>query len=169
MPSGDPFDTLGVAPRFGIGEAEIRRAWMRRALDVHPDREGDASRSAEVNAALEVLRDPVSRAEALLRRLGPIEGGDPPASPEFLVEMIELRERLDESRGSIEGAASVRAEAEARLAAVFLEIGEAFDAESAPPADAHLVRRIRALLGSARALRRVLEHVDSATEAARPT
>jgi len=167
MAPQDPFDALGIPPSYRIEDAEIRRAWRRRALDAHPDREGDASRSADVNAALQVLRDPIARAEALLRRFGWAEGADPPAAPELLSELIELRERLDESSGAIDEVRSIQAEAQARLAGVLGEIASAFDAITGPPMDTRTSHRVRALLGAARALRRVLEHVDAAVDAAR--
>lgn len=165
----DPFDVLGVPPRFGLGDAEIRRAWMARALDAHPDREGDASRSADVNAALQVLRDPVSRAEALLRRIDLAEGADPSAPPGFLLEVIELRERLDGSHGCMDERRAVRIEAQVRLAEVLEDVAGAFEAIKAVPADPGVASRIRTLLGKARALRRVLESIDAAADAARPS
>jgi curved DNA-binding protein CbpA len=65
---GDPYRILGVG-REASGE-EIKRRWRELAREHHPDRAaGDApaqerltSRMARINAAYDVLRDPVRRA-----------------------------------------------------------------------------------------------------------
>ncbi len=65
---GDPYRILGV-PRGASGE-ELKRRWRELAREHHPDRApGDqqeqarlTSRMARINAAYDVLRDPVRRA-----------------------------------------------------------------------------------------------------------
>lgn len=105
----DPFDTLGVAPRFAldVSAAELRHRELSKAL--HPDRFAGASpterrialsRAIDVNEAWRTLKDPVKRAEALLRRRG-VEVGEtaePKPSNELLLEMMEAREELAEAR-----------------------------------------------------------------------
>lgn len=96
----DPFDTLGLEPRFDLRRDQIERAYLARAAGVHPDlaASDDAERtSAALNEARDTLADPERRAEALLARLGgpsKSEGKDLP--PGFLMEMMQLREQIEE-------------------------------------------------------------------------
>ena len=59
------------------------------------------SRAIEVNEALRILKDPVRRAEALLERFGVAAAeSEAVSAPEFLMEVLELREELaDAQRG----------------------------------------------------------------------
>lgn len=65
---GDPYAELDVAP--GASSAQIKRRWRELAREHHPDRAaGDAeetarltARMARINAAYDLLRDPVRRA-----------------------------------------------------------------------------------------------------------
>ena len=59
----DPYRVLGVAP--GSPQREIRDAYRSRARMAHPDLAGDESAASmrDLNAAWEILKDPVRRAE----------------------------------------------------------------------------------------------------------
>ena len=65
---GDPYAALDV--RHEATDAQIKRRWRELAREHHPDRAaGDAdaaatltARMARINAAYDVLRDPVRRA-----------------------------------------------------------------------------------------------------------
>lgn len=72
---------------------------MRRVALVHPDVGGGAADAALLNDAYKVLLDPLARADALLIALhAPVT--DARALPDgFLLEMMELRERLDAADG----------------------------------------------------------------------
>jgi molecular chaperone HscB len=104
----DPFEMLGVEPRFALdlGALEQRHRDLSRAL--HPDRYTGApaaerrlslSRAIDVNEAFRALKDPVRRAEALLRRAGvPVgETSEPRPPPSLLMEMMDVREELAEA------------------------------------------------------------------------
>jgi len=56
----DPYAELGVTLKADRGV--IRRAYLARARQYHPDRGGDVERMARINAAYELLRDPQRRA-----------------------------------------------------------------------------------------------------------
>jgi curved DNA-binding protein CbpA len=66
---GDPYAVLGLDP--GASPATIKRRWRDLAREHHPDRAGVAtpeaqartSRMARINAAYDLLRDPVRRAK----------------------------------------------------------------------------------------------------------
>lgn len=59
----DPYQVLGIAR--GAGEAEIKKAFRKRAKDLHPDRNRDdpkaQDRFAELNSAYEILGDETKR------------------------------------------------------------------------------------------------------------
>jgi len=101
----DPFETLGIEPRFDLDlpAVEQRHRDLSRAL--HPDRYAGApaaerrlalGRAIDANEALRTVKDPIRRAEALLRRAGvPVgETNEPKPSGELLMEMMEAREDL---------------------------------------------------------------------------
>jgi molecular chaperone DnaJ len=64
MAKRDYYETLGV-PR-GAAEAEIKKAYRKKAMDLHPDRNQDnphaESRFKEINEAYDVLKDPQKKA-----------------------------------------------------------------------------------------------------------
>ncbi|RYP32694.1 hypothetical protein DL767_005096 [Monosporascus sp. MG133] len=85
----DYYELLGVGHQ--AGDDEIKKAYRKKALELHPDRNfGDVERAtqrfAEVQAAYEVLSDPQERAwydshrDAILRGEDPVEGG---ATPQY--------------------------------------------------------------------------------------
>jgi molecular chaperone HscB len=105
----DPFSSLGIPPTFDVDLAAAERAHRDLSRALHPDRFVNATASErraalakaiEVNEAWRVVRDPIRRAEALLRLAGVAvgENDEPPADPEFLMEMLEQREALAEAR-----------------------------------------------------------------------
>lgn len=53
------YDTLGIPVDANV--SEIRAAYKRRALEVHPDKGGTAAAFQRVLAAFEQLVDPVRR------------------------------------------------------------------------------------------------------------
>jgi molecular chaperone HscB len=168
----DPFDTLGLAPRFGLDLAalELRHRELSRAL--HPDRFVGATaaerrislgRAIDVNESFRALKDPVRRAEALLRRAGAAVGetSEPKPPPALLMEMMEVREELADARRArdldavLRLATSMRAREEGTLA----RLARAFDGD--PPARPD---EILPLLGELRYIRRFLEEVSAIEE-----
>jgi molecular chaperone DnaJ len=64
MAKRDYYETLGVAR--GAPEAEIKKAYRKKAMDLHPDRNQDdphaETRFKEINEAYDVLKDPQRKA-----------------------------------------------------------------------------------------------------------
>ena len=135
----DPFATLGLAQSFDIdiGVAERRHRELSRAL--HPDKFAGASerdrraalgKAVEVNEAWRIVRDPVRRAEVLLRLRGlaPAEGHEPTLDQEFLMEMLELREALGDAKRAHDLLAvrGMAADIEARVRKVEQALSEGF-------------------------------------------
>lgn len=169
--STDPFDTLGVPARFSL---DLRDAESKhRALSSlhHPDRHVQApaaerrhtlDRAIAVNEAWRLLRDPVLRAEALLRRHGvPVgELAEPKAAPALLMEMMEVREELAAAKasGDLSAVSALGDRMRAREADVLSALEGGFDQAGGD------VERLRALLptlGTLRYLRRFFEELDA--------
>lgn len=63
----DYFQLLGLPPRASLDEAELQRAYFEATKAAHPDQAGgDEHRSADLNAALETLKSPVTRLKHLI-------------------------------------------------------------------------------------------------------
>ena len=175
----DPFETLGIPPAFDLDLTAVEKRYRELARVLHPDRYIGGSpaerrmalgKAVEVNEAWRLVRDPIRRAEALLRRRGVRieEGKEPKAAPEFLMEMMEQREALSEAKMSADAAAVERlAEAiydrqkdvTARIA-VALAPPDAASPNGGSAADASL-DKVVALLGELRYYRRFLDEVSA--------
>jgi molecular chaperone HscB len=178
----DPFDTLGIAPIFDLDLKAAEKQYRELARVLHPDRHVAGSptdrrlslgKAVEVNEAWRTVRDPIRRAEALLRRFGAHleEGKEPKAAPEFLMEMMEQREALAEARASGERAlveqlgAAIRGrekEVTARIAAAFAAVSSGTVAGNGTAGGAGgVLDKIGALLGELRYYRRFLDEVSA--------
>ena len=63
----DCFELLGLPPRASLDEAELQTAYLAATKTAHPDQTtGDARLSADLNAALETLKSPVTRLKHLI-------------------------------------------------------------------------------------------------------
>lgn len=164
--SRDPFETLGLEPRFDLDSAAVERAYLRLAAAAHPDVAGDdaeaARRTAEINDARAVLLDPERRASALLHKLGgPAKDQDKSLPRDFLGEMMELRETIEAAiAGGGDGErATWRAWALKRRAEFIASVGAAFAALASPAAESDL-RAIRTRLNAWRYIERLIEQLD---------
>lgn len=164
MTDDDFFELLGLTRRWPVDRAQLERSYLERSREAHPDSfvsKGAAAqraaleRSSRLNAAYRVLRDPILRAEYLVRLGGvDLDSNDPQLAPptpsqSFLIQMIELRERLSE-----EGSAEVRDEIEARADQAFDEAVAAIARNDIATAARELVAR--------RYYQRFLDEVDAA-------
>ena len=100
----DPFTTLGLPPRYGLDPDELERRVLTLSSELHPDRFIDpleqadaAERIAAVNHAHRTLLDPATRALALLASQGHATGDDKALPPDLLMEVMEVREALEEA------------------------------------------------------------------------
>jgi molecular chaperone HscB len=166
----DPFATLGIAPSFELDLVTVEKTHRELSRALHPDRYLGASpserraaleRAVAVNEAWRVVRDPIARAEALLRLRGVEVGEDnhPKASPDFLMEMLERREALSDARRS-KDLATVRQIAgsiDALSRSTQEELGRGF-AGGGDPAD---LVALAAKLGELRFYRRLLDEVSA--------
>lgn len=99
------FHTFNLPPQFDLDLDDLRQRFLAASAEHHPDRFTDAldqadaaQRSAEINHAYQTLVDPEARANALLAlRDGPAASDDKSLPPMLLMEVMEVREELDQA------------------------------------------------------------------------
>jgi molecular chaperone HscB len=129
----DPFTLLGIEPSFEVDLPTLERRYRDISASLHPDRYSGhpaserreaLGRAIAVNEAWRTLKNPITRAEALLRHLkapdapdetaanAPVDvpgasapppsarPSEPPPAPAFLMQILELREKLTDLRAS---------------------------------------------------------------------
>ncbi|KAF6005069.1 hypothetical protein F1559_005061 [Cyanidiococcus yangmingshanensis] len=141
-PDVDYFALFGIPERFLLDESLLERRfreWQRR---LHPDNAHAQALHAEkasalVNAAHDVLKSPHSRALYMLAERGVTlepEHDDVTEqremAPEFLEEMLALREQLDEAAQSQEGLRTLASWISEAKSRVCRELDEAFEQSS---------------------------------------
>ncbi|GAN02645.1 co-chaperone Hsc20 [Mucor ambiguus] len=95
-------------PTFDIDLKAMRRQFLMLQQKAHPDsfsqapkRELDYAQlqSSVINKAYHTLKDPLSRAQYLLKEQGiQVNEGDSLSDPELLMEVMEFREELEEAQ-----------------------------------------------------------------------
>jgi molecular chaperone HscB len=125
VPAPDPFTVFGLPRSLDVDERTLETRYLRLSRECHPDLHratdtGDCiavlQRSAEINDAWKVLRDPWRRARALLELLSPgVLERNKKLDPAFLGEALELAEEVAGTTGS--ALAPLRARLEAALTA----------------------------------------------------
>jgi molecular chaperone HscB len=162
----DPFATLGIPRSYDVDLAVIEKTHRELSRALHPDRHVGAmaserrealARAIEVNEAWRILRDPIRRAEALLRLsgVGVGEESEPKAAPEFLMDMLDQREELSRAMAARDSA-TVRGLAEG-VRARALEAERALSRGFAQGETSSLLQR----LGELRFYRRFLDEVGA--------
>jgi molecular chaperone HscB len=168
----DPFDLLGLHPRYDLDGAALQRSYLMRAAAVHPDLAGgeDADRSAAaLNKAKLILENPEKRAEALLMRFGgPGKSDDKSLPAGFLMSIMETREAVEEALVSKDPAQRAqweawaqeqRGEYQRRVASLFAAVGNSREAAT--------LRAIRHELNAWRYIERLIEQLDPDYDPAR--
>lgn len=169
----DPFALLDLEVRFDVDPATLEQRFLAASSRCHPDRFSDpldqadaAERMSRVTEAYQTLRDDESRARALLQlRLGEgitsggdTSGGDDKAlPPELLMEVMEVRESLDEAvaEGDAEAIEKHRAWATEKRREHLSAIGKLFEDE---PGNKNAAA-IRLQLNALRYMERMLEQM----------
>ncbi|MDO8704519.1 MAG: co-chaperone HscB [Sulfuricaulis sp.] len=108
-PGKNHFELFGLPVTFDIDTGDLAARYREVQRRVHPDKFANASdqdrrlslqMTALINEAFQTLKDPVRRGRYLLSLRG-IDLGDETDTamdPAFLMEQMELREKLDEVR-----------------------------------------------------------------------
>ena len=161
------FELFGLAPAFALEGEALERSYREIQSKVHPDRfahAGDAERRASlqwttrVNEAYRVLKDPVQRAKHLLELNGVDVAFETNTAmpPEFLIQQMELRETLEESKDAA-ALDALRGDLRKQKKNLQTAIAEAIDSRKDYNAAAGLVRKLQFL-------DRLDEEIDSAYE-----
>jgi len=106
-----PYEVLGLGDvTWSVDRDDLRTRLLKLTRDVHPDFFGTAGadvralaerNSARINDAYAILSDDVARADWLVEHLGgPDEQTERTMPPEFLAEVLEWNELLEEARDS---------------------------------------------------------------------
>ena len=103
-PGRDAFASFGIARTLDLDPQELERRYLKLSRECHPDlnRSQNAAdciavlqRSAEINDAWQVLRDPWRRARALLEAVHPgVLERNKRLDPLFLASALELAEEV---------------------------------------------------------------------------
>jgi molecular chaperone HscB len=174
----DPFATLGLPRRYEIDLDQLESHYRELQRALHPDRHAGASASqrrmsmlkaVEVNDAYRALKDELRRAEALLALYdGARAPGrpEPEEDPDFLIEMLELREALAEAMESNHAARvqELHAKVDRMRADAQRALGQAFAALAAMPTPASELEPVRRLIGRLKYYRRFLDEVAALHE-----
>ena len=168
LTSSSHFELFGLPAAFSIDEAMLDKAYREIQSQVHPDRfahAGDAERRASlqwttrVNEAFQVLKNPVKRARHLLELQGVDVAFETNTAmpPDFLMQQMELREKLEEAKQAKELDA-LRGEMSGVKRNLEEQIARTIDSEKDYKGAADLVRKLQFL-------HRLDEEIDEAYEA----
>lgn len=128
MSTTNYFELFDLPAAFDIDVAALQPRYRELQRQFHPDRfaaeapeqqRAAVAKAADINAALNTLKDPVARARHLLDLAGrPLQIESTTVSDaDFLMAQMELREQLEEAE-DVEQLASLRDEAEDWLASL---------------------------------------------------
>ncbi|MEQ1790138.1 MAG: Fe-S protein assembly co-chaperone HscB, partial [Rickettsiales bacterium] len=104
------FEIFSIAPTFDLDLAKLEAEYFKAQRQYHPDKFiGKTEQekmtalqySMDINQAYKILKNPLKRAQHLLQLQGIIVGSDADSvkpSNDLLMEIMELREHLDEER-----------------------------------------------------------------------
>lgn len=109
VPAPDPFTVFGVSRSLDLDARALERRYLVLSRACHPDllrsqETGDClavlQRSAEINDAWKILRDPWLRARALLEAASPgVLERNKKLDPAFLADALELAEEVEFTSG----------------------------------------------------------------------
>lgn len=112
------FELFDIPVSYDIDLAHVNQRYLELQRAAHPDRHSGGSerdkllavqKTAEINDALHTLKHPVKRAEYMLAELGVEIRGEQQTlqDPEFLMQQMELREELEDIKGSADPDAAI--------------------------------------------------------------
>jgi molecular chaperone HscB len=162
----DHFQRLGVPRTFDINPESLERAYLARSRAVHPDfhttsSDAELAASVELSAALNeaynTLRDPFTRAEYLLSLLGGPSANEQRQMPgDFLAQMLEARERLEQARADPLARAALENEFTRQYDELLGRAADDFKRVEGAPDATEVLLRIRATLNAAKYVRGLL-------------
>ena len=169
----DYYRVLGLDPKLQLDLNGLQQLFYARSRELHPDRFARAEASVRdaaliesslLNDAYRTLRDPLARAEYILKENGFDIGlqGTKDVPPELLEEVFELNMALEELKAGDESVrpqlGSARDSFELMLAQSSIDLDKLFSAYDASPGTEPL-KPIRALLNRRRYIQNLLRDV----------
>jgi molecular chaperone HscB len=152
------FELLGLPLAYAVDPSRLESGYRQLQTQVHPDRFAaatDAERrvamqwATRANEAYRTLRDPVDRARYLLglRGFDTGEESNTAMPPDFLMQQMEWREAVAESRARKDAArlSSLRKDIAAERAEMLRQLERAIDRDANYDAGCSLVRKLRFL------------------------
>jgi molecular chaperone HscB len=181
--SDDHFEVLGVDTKLCVDDAQLTENYYALSRRYHPDffHQAAAServvalrRSAAVNDAYNVLRDPYQRGRWWLDQQGGQFNQDSTVPPDLIVLVFEVQDILREqveSDGPIDMTvvANIREEVDGIMASRLNTLAENFqgwDKRASGEADAELLDQLRTTLASISYIKTLLKDIDATIEKA---
>ena len=101
----DPFQILELPRQYDLNESLLQQQFVALSAANHPDRFSDpvqqaeaSEKSAAINEAYALLKDPVLRAQVLLKLIaGELSEDRDTLPPDFLMEVMEVRESMEQA------------------------------------------------------------------------
>ena len=171
----DYFSLLGVSRAYHLNADELEQKYLTLSKERHPDRFVKAEtrkrvaalqESMELNNAYKTLKKPVSRAEYLLTLEGVEIGANETLDPNFLAEMLEWREELQQAKQRTDGPAIRKLEEQAldRRDEALVRIGRHFSVLASAADKSALLDEVKRELILLRYVHRYLEVFDDLLE-----
>lgn len=167
----NPFEMLGIEPRYELDRARVEREYLQRLARSHPDAGGQSGGvdAAALNRARATLLDDESRAIALLALLGGPDASAHKGLPDgFLMEIMERRQQIElQIQDGGENARENWEQWARRERSEHRDgVGELFAALPERP-DPEALRAIRVRLNAWRYIERLIEQLDPEYDPAR--
>jgi len=176
-PTPDYFEFFDLPRRLAVSPEELKSRFYMLSRLLHPDRYTRRSEqekrfsleaSSILNDAYRVLKDPIQRAEYVLRQEGfPVgDQRNKDVPPELLEEVFELNMALDELRGGdlevLPQLDAMRRNFLEMLAAIDRELEAMFARHDAAPAEKRkqILAEIRSMLNRRRYISNLVQEVD---------
>ncbi len=164
------FAFYGLETQFGLDLAKLKRLFLLKSRETHPDfftlasakEQADAmTQSALNNEAYKVLADVHLRTEHILRLFGLLADGEKDElSPNFLMEMMDINEQLMDAAFDPLARQQVEKEVQAQLDALKAQeipLMQAFDAQE----NSELLKKIKEIYFRRKYLLRIKEKLDT--------
>ncbi len=106
----DYFEYFGIKSEFQLDLNELRKKFYEKSRTLHPDfqnsdKDDKIFLSAFNNQAYQILVDPLSRLKYIIEtNKGPIQENHALLSQDFLMEMMDLHEQVNEARTNSDSA-----------------------------------------------------------------
>lgn len=101
----NPFEIIGIVPSPVINISELKRAFIAKQREVHPDTGDDSDLSQELNSAYEILKTEEGSVKCyLMLHVSANELNKNNLPSDFLMEMMEISDFIEDffSQNSIE-------------------------------------------------------------------